>query len=258
MSANDKRQDLAKELVINSIGAAIAYDFKKEKNSSIIIAYSVGDKNEDVKFTAVRLPKRTMEREDFLSAIISAEGVNRASYVDYDGLDKDIYICRPRDGEVYDFVARDTVTNRYVSGFAEIEASNLKFATDPIAVKHGEILEVSVSYSAHGAGYQVNGLEFAIVNAFNACLLGRLFSREEFRLETGDFKRAKIEVRAHSAKYVDLSTLYIKPEVVEGDDFVSAYHTEPVNVIDGEDMTAKVYRIEYRASFNGYYISRIN
>ena len=258
MSANDKKQDVARELVINSIGAAIACDFKKEKNSSVIIAYSVGDKNEDVKFTAVRLPKKTMEREDFLSAIITAEGVRRATYVDYDGKDKDIYICRPRVGEVCDFAARDSVTNRYESGFAEIEASNLKFATEPITVKYGEVLDISVSYSAQGSDYQTSGLEFAIVNAYNACLLGRLFSREEFQLETGDFKRAKIEVRVLSAKFVDLSTLYIKPEILEGDNFVSAYVTEPVNVIDGDDMTAKVYRIEYRASYNGYYISRLN
>lgn len=258
MSANDKRQDLVKGVVINSIGAAVAYDLKKEKNSSVIIAYSLGENNGDVKFTAVRLPKKTMVREDFLNAIIAAEGVREATYVDYDGKDKDIYVCRPKDGEVYDFVARDNVTNRYTEGFAEVEASNLKFATDPITVKYGERLDISVNYSASSQNYAVNGINFAVVNAFNACLLGRLFLRDEFQLETGDFKRAKIEVRTYSAKYVDLSTLYIRPEILEGDDFVSAYLTEPVNVIDGDEMITKVYRIAYRSSFNGYFITRLN
>ena len=85
-----------------------------------------------------------------------------------------------------------------------------------------------------------------------------MFSRDEFHLETGDGTRVNIEVRAVSAKYVDLSTLYIRPEIIEGDNFVSSYITETMNVINGDEMLTRAYKLSYRTVFNGYYIERAN
>ena len=96
MSGEDKKQGVVNGLVINSIGAAIAYDAEKEKNSSIIVAYSKGKSNEDIRFTTIKTPKKALyTRQDFIDAIRSAEGVRNVTYVDYDGTDKDIYVCRP-------------------------------------------------------------------------------------------------------------------------------------------------------------------
>ena len=259
MAGNDKIQGVRCGLVLKSIAAAIAVDVEKEKNSCIIIAYAKGDTIEDIRFTAVKLPKKeTYQREDFLSAICHAENVKGLSYVDFDGKDKDIYICRPNEGDVFDFVGRDDIRNRYVDGFAEVEASHLNFTTDTVQVKPGKLLDITVSYSTDGIEFSQNSLQYAIINAFNACLLGRILSREEFHLETGDGSRVKYEIRSVSAKYVDLSTLYIKPEINEGVRFVSSYVTEPMNIINGDEITTRVYRFSYRASFNGYYVTRIN
>ena len=260
MSGEDKKQGVVNGLVINSIGAAISYDAEKDKNSLIVVAYSKGRSNEDIRFTTIKTPKKTQyTRQDFIDAVRSAEGVRNVTYVDYDGTDKDIYVCRPKEGDVYDFVERDDVRNRYVDGFAEVEASNLKFAVGDITLtKPGKPLEVEVSYNPTGSEYAINGLEFAFINAYNACILGRMFSRDEFQLETGDGGRAKYEVRSVSAKYVDLSTLYVRPECNEGDSFVSSYVTETMNVINGDEMITRAYKITYRASFNDYYLTRTN
>ena len=258
MSDNDKK-GVVNGIVLSSVAVAIAYDVKKEKNSLLMIAYSKSEMKNDISFVAIGLSKKkTYTREDFLAAIRIAEGVKTITYVDFDGTDKDIYICRAAEGEVYDFVQRDDIQNRYVCGFAEVEASNLKFSAEVDKIKTGVRLEIPVAFNNDGVEYEQNGLNYAVVNAYNACLLGKILSKDEFQLETGDRTRVKYEIRAHSAKYVDLSTLYIHPEKNEGDNFVSSYLTEPLNVIDGDEMSSKIYRIIYRASFNGYHITRCN
>ena len=255
MASNDKIHGVERGLIIRSVAAAITIDEEKEKRSSIIIAYAVGDSAEDVRFVAIKLPKKHLyEREDFLSAICHAENVKNITYVDFDGKDKDIYICRARAGAAYDFVERDKFANRFVDGFAEVESFNLKFETNATDIKTDTKLDIKVDYNIDAVVYPENSLKYAVINAYNACLLGRLFSHEEFQLETGEHLRAKIEIRGISSKFIDLSTLYVKPEIIEGEEFVSSYITEPINVINGEEMSTKVYRLLYKKSLNDYFI----
>ena len=258
--ANSKKIQGARNcLIVKSIAAAISIDEQKKKNSCIIIAYAKGDSVEDICFTAIKLPKsKTYRRDDFLSAVCHAENADSLTYIDFDGKDKDIYICRAKDGEVYDFVERNDVKNSYIDGFAEIEASSLKFSVNPVQIDFDKFPDVNVSYNPDGIAYERNSLQYALVNAFNACLLGKVLSGEEFHLETGDGTRVKYEVRTFSAKYVDPSTLYIRPQTNEVDSFINSYVTEPMNVIDGDEMITKVYKLVYRASFNGYYVTRQN
>lgn len=261
MSSEDKKQGVVNGVVVNSVGAAIAYDAEKEKNSVIILAYSKGNSNDDIRFTSIKPSKKgLLTRDDFIDAIRSAEKVRNVTYVDYDGTDKDIYVCRPCEGDVYDFVERDDIRNRYVDGFAEIEASNLKFSVDNVTApsKPMKPLDATVSFSPTGSEYSQNTLEYAVMNAYNACLIGKVFSRDEFRLETGDGGRVKYEIRSVAAKYVDLSTLYVHPEINEGDNFVSSYVTEPMNVINGDEIITRIYKISYRATFDDYYLTRVN
>ena len=144
-----------------------------------------------------------------------------------------------------------------MEGFAEIEASNLKFETEVDSIKSGCATAIPVTFNNISTTvYTENSIEYAVINAYNACLLGKVFSKDEFQVETGDGKRAKFEVRSIPGKYVDLSTLYIKPEINEGELFVNSYLTEPMNVINGDDMEVKVYRITYRRNLNDYYIAK--
>ena len=259
MANSDKIAGAVKSVVIKSIGAAIVLDTEKDKNSSVILAYAKGDSAGDICFTAMPLPKKKLyTRSDFLSAICQAENVKNITYVDFDGKDKDIYVCRAKDGNVYDFVERDERENKFSRDFAEIEASCLDFSTEPVSVKHYKPLEVSVRYDRSTPEYPENGIQYAITNAFNACLLGRLFTMEEFQLETGDGERVKYEVRSVPAKYIDLNTLYIKPEVFIGEKRVSTYVTEEMKVIDGVETSTKIYKLAYRPSANDYYITKKN
>ena len=258
MANNDKTQGVENGLIVKSIGTAIAIDAKKEKKSSIIIAYAVGEGTSDIRFTAIRLPKKQLYgTDDFLSAICKAEKVKNITYCDFDGTDKDIYVCRNKDGNVYDYVERDHKTNKYGVGFAEIETSTLKFETNVTEIEDTEtVLDIKVTHNIAAAEADPASLQYAVVNAYNACLLGIMFSHEEFQLETGEGKRVKIEVRSTPSRYIDLSTLYVKPEIIEGDKFVNTYVTEPINVINGRDMSTRVYRLAYRKSQESYYIAK--
>ena len=258
MANNDKKEGVVSGLIVKSIGTAIAIDAKKEKKSSIIIAYAVGEGTSDIRFTAIRLPKKELyEPKDFLSAICKAEKVKEITYCDFDGTDKDIYVCRSKDGNVYDYVERDSKTNKYGAGFAEIEASTLKFETNVTEIEDTEkVLDIKVTYNIAAAEADPSSLQYAVVNAYNACLLGIMFSHEEFQLETGEGKRIKIEVRRIPSRYIDLSTLYVKPEAIEGDNFITSYVTEPMNVINGRDMSTRVYKLAYRKSLESYYIAK--
>ena len=256
MASNEKIQGVSCGIIVKSIATAIALDLPKHKKSCIVVAYLLTDNADDVKFIALKLPKKTLTREDVLYAIKKVEGGKAITYVDFDGKDKDIYVCRAKDGDVYDFVERDEIKNKYADGFAQIESGLLKFTTNATDFKFDEQIDAQVTFRPEAERYEKDSFQYAIINAFNACLLGKAFSHNEFQLETGDGVRAKIEVRTVSAKYVDLSMIYVKPEVIEGENIINSYLTEPVNVIDGNDMSQRSYRLVYRRSMNDYVITR--
>ena len=259
MASNDKTQGIKNGLVVKSVAAAAVIDSSKAKNSCILIAYAKGDTKEDIRFTAIKLPKKNpYAREDFLSAIRHAENVKNLAYVDFDGKDKDIYVCRCADGDVFDFVERDNAANRYIKGFAEVQASNLLFETEKTSISLDKAMDIEVSHNGQGSSYERDSVQFAIINAYNACLLGIMFRGNQFRLETGDGERVKIEVREVSSKYVDLTTLYVRPVINVGDGFISSYNTEPMNIINGDEMVTRAYKLSYRAMFGNYYIERID
>lgn len=253
----DRKQGVEKGIILNSISAAMYTDLKKPKDSLIIVSYSKGNSIEDVKFVAMKPPVRApYKREDFIKAICSAENVRNLTYVDYDGKDKDIYICRKREGDVYEFVDRDETANRYVDGFAEIEASYLKFSVTIPKISFTNPLDFKFEYDPETPEYGEDSLEYAAINSFNACLLGKIFSGVEFQLETGDGNRVKYEVRKVSAKYVDLSTLYVRPDIIDGYKYVSSYTTEPMTIIDGNENMERVYKIAYKPIFKNYYVAK--
>ena len=256
MSNNEKIPGVNSGLIIRSIGTAIALDPPKHKNTCIIIAYLVTDKVDDVKFVAIKPSKKMLTRQEILSAISKVEGYKEIYYLDFDGKDKDVYVCRERNGIVNDFVSRDILSNKYADGFAEIESSVLPFEADVEEVKINQKINAKVNFCPLAPDYECNSLKYALVNAYNACLLGKAFSHEEFQLETGDGERIKIEVRTMRSKYLDLSTLYVMPETYEGEKLVNSYVTESLNVINGDDMVKKTYRLSFKRSLNDYLITK--
>lgn len=255
----ERKQGVEKAINLNSISAAMYHDAKRPKDSLVIVAYSKGNSHSDIRFVAIKPPVRSpYKREDFIKAIASAEDVRSVSYVDFDGKDKDIYICRKGLGEVYDFVDRDEAANRYTDGFAEIESSYLKFSAEVPKLVPMKPLEIDIIYNPEVPEYGEDSVEYAVINAYNACLLGKIFSGEEFQLETGEGRRAKYEVRKISGRYVDISTLYIHPEILDGTNYVASYTTEPMTVINGNETMTKVYKIAYNPTFKNYYVRRIN
>ncbi|MBO5851992.1 MAG: hypothetical protein J6R29_06650 [Clostridia bacterium] len=256
MSSNERIQGVNSGLIIKSIGTAITLDPPKHKNTSIIVAYLIKDNANDVQFVAIKPSKKVLTRKEVLSAISKVEGRKEIYYLDFDGKDKDIYVCRENSGEVYDFVERDVASNKYVKGFAEIESAIIPFEADVKDFKINQKLKATVNYTPIAPEYENGSLRYAIINAYNACLLGKAFSREEFHLETGDGERVKVEVRSLRSKYVDLSTLYVKPEAYEGEKLVNSYVTETINVINGNDMEKKTYRLSFKKSLNDYFIAK--
>ena len=247
-----------KSLIVNSIGVCVASPADKKQPPCIMVAYSVGNTVEDIRLFTMKLPKkRTCLREDFVNAISKLEKVRKVIYLDYNSQEKDIYVCRPKAGETCEIVQRDEKTNRFVEGFAEIESDLIKFDLKPLSVKIGKKLECEFFYRAD-VEYAKDSYEFAAVNAYNACLLGRVFSRDEFRLETGDGTKAKYEIRSVTSKYVDLTTLYLKSVKNSEKGVVEYYVTEPMLEINGEDMSQKTYQIIYKHILRDYSINRFD
>lgn len=245
-----------KSLILTSLSACVTVPTEKKHKTCIILAYAVGHDASDIRFTAMPLPKKELyTRADFLAAICKVEKVRYVSYKEYNGTEKDIYICRPATGEVVDFVARDEIQDRFTEGFSEIESDFLRFGLPTPRIKIGKRLEADISYQPKPS-YERDSYEYAVTNAYSACLLGRLFSQDDFRLESEENKRVKYEVRSTHSKYASSDTLYIRPIKQDPDSPVRDYETEPFTVIDGVDRTQKIYKITYRTTLKDYLLTR--
>lgn len=257
ISEKNKTDNMASECIIKSIAVCPAIaPAQKKATPCVFVAYTMTDMGMDVRFTAMKLPgKKLYTVQDFLTAVAQAEGVKNVTYVDFDGKIKDIYVCRASEGRIYDVVERDETKNRFVDGFAEISASHVKFSVQGSEVKIGAPLTFDVG-TGTSVGYDIGGYEYAIANAFNACLLGRVFSKDEFQLETKSRKRIKYEVRSVPAKVIEQEVLYIKPVCLDGEGLVSHYLTEEINVIDGDEISHRIYKIAYSNRLSDYNLTK--
>lgn len=245
----------ASDFIVKSVGACIAVPDEKKKTPLCFIAYLSGVGQAG--FVAIPFNAKLLyEREDFLSAIATAENVKHVTYVDEENRPKDVYVCRAASGRIVDIVERDERENRYIDGFAEVMASRVKFNTQKIdSVKPFTKLSATV-IPAISSAYAENSYEYAIINAYNAALLGRVFEREELLLETKSGSRVKIEVRNSSSKFVDDKTLFVKPVLTESENTVDYYLTEEFNYIDGDEVSHRAYKIIYSNRFNDYNLLR--
>ena len=255
-------ENVSFDFIVTSIGACVAIPSEKKKSPCLIIAYMTELEKSNVSFLLVPFPakNKVFTVEYILSAIKTAENVKSVTYNDSDGCKKDVYICRLNKGKVIDVIARNNDTNRYENGFAEIYSAGVRFTIDDedkIVWKTNKKWTCNISFSAD-CKYEQGTYEYALVNAYNACLMGRIFEREELHLETRDRKRVRFEVRKGTSTFVDEDMLYIHP--VFRDDLervIDYYVTEEFNYIDGENISCRSYKIAYSNRMNNYDLIRL-
>lgn len=245
-------------LIVKSIAVCAAFPEEKKKAPCVVVAYSAEQGN-DVNFIALPLPVKgkSLQAEEIVAQIAAAEGVNSVSYCDDESRPLDILVCRAEEGAVYDVVERDAVRNCYVDGFAEVTAGMMRFHADLAGVtwKFHEKLKIPVSAQRDDSPRDSYG--YAVANAYNACRLGKVFSREELYLETRDRRRVKIEVRNVTSRYVEEDILYLRPVIREGEGYVDHYCTEEFNYHDGSTVSRRAYQVKYSERLGDYNVTKV-
>ena len=246
------------DLIVTSVGVCAAMPNEKKKAPCVVIAYRK-EQGGKVSFVMTDFPaKKPYVAEDILNAIKQAEEVKNVTYVGNDGAKKDIYVCRENSGEVVDIVQRDNANNRFLEGIAEVQSTQLRFAVSlpaNFAWKSNKLLDISVDAGAPST-YDKRSYEYAIINAYNACLLGNIFEREELQLQTKGKKCVKIEVRANASVFVEEDVLYIRPIFREYQDCADFYQTEEFSYVDGDDVSTRIFKITYTNRFHDYNLVR--
>ena len=252
---NDAKTGVS-ELVVHSIGIS-PMEFAK-KGYIAIVAYMINAEQE-IRFTALEFSqKKLLTRESILNGIANAENVKRVSYIDEFSLPKDIYVCRKDEGEIIDVVDRDYEHQTFGEDFAEIASVKTRFVIKDYnakEIKAGRCFKYDIEYSFTHSGYEENSNEYAILNAYNSCLLGKAFCKEELRLSTKDGSRVKLEVKRAHSFYYDSKVLYLKPEV-NSENLLDYYLTEEFNYVDGAELLSRTFKLQFRDK--GYSIIRAN
>ena len=248
----------SKQLVVKSIGVCPFEEQGKKVIDGVVVAYLTDDESLNAHFVIMDMPsKRLYCREDFLTAIATAEGVKSVWHCDDENRPLDIYMCRASQGKIIDVVARDDYSNRYSEGFAEVLASNVKFQASNVdlsKVKRNALVDIIITPMILEKN-PVGSFKYAVTNAFNAALLGRAFTRDGLYLENREGKRIKIEVR-QATMFVDVETLFVAP-YSQSDGFVENYITEEFNYVDGNDAYNRCYKIEFRSRFGDYVMENV-
>lgn len=261
MALNQKdKKGFADDLTVSSIGACLAMPNEKKKPPCIVIAYKKGTENKIYFVVADLLPKNKLHNtETLMKAIMEVEGVRNVTYTDSEGRQKDIYFCRPGSGKITDVVERDYKGNAYTGGISEIYAGKVRFAihnAESVSFKSGKRISMDI-VGANDCDYERGSYEYAAINAYNACLLGKVFEREELYLETKSKQRVKIEVRTSSSAYIEEDVLYVKPIFREEGELVDYYQTEEFHYINGEEISSRAYKITYTNRLNDYTLVRV-
>jgi hypothetical protein len=174
--ADNKEKNKWSDFIVASIGACLAAPEEKKSDPCIVVAY-IASGEKTVSYLTMELPSKNKlyTRADFLAAIKTAEGVKNVTYTGAAGNEKDVYFCRSHEGKIIDVVDRDYEKNRYNGDISEIFSGRLKFLIsniDELSFKSGKTFNLKI-IGANENLYEENTYEYAIVNAFNAFLLGR-------------------------------------------------------------------------------------
>lgn len=247
----------ASDLVLISVGACPALPAGKRQPHGLIISYVSQPKGKP-SFLFVGLPKKGLySRQDVLDFIKAAENVKHVTYKDDKGRDKEILLCRNDSGTIIDVAGRNEDANCFEVGFAEVTAAPLRLSAamdEGVTPKEEKPFTVEISYASESK-HQRDGYCYAIVNAYNALLLGIVFDCEELQLETREGKRVRIEVRRSNASVVEEDVMYVAP-ITANEGVIDYYLTEEFNYIDGNESSTRKYKISYSTRTSAYRIIR--
>ncbi|NCA66895.1 MAG: hypothetical protein EOM87_02385 [Clostridia bacterium] len=236
----------ADDMIIKSVGAC---PLEANNQTVVAIAYLLMDK---IKFCVMPvIIGKKYGYEDFLNSVKLAERVKHIAY------SRDIYLCRESEGVITDIVERDNEHNVFADGFAEVAASKLDFCINDWINSLKPNTATQAEISAGSNKYEKNSLEYAVINAYNACLLGEVFDSEEFQIETKYNQRVRCEVRSSLGMYSSDKILLIKPVENSASGAVSYYETEKFMLIDGLESSICAYKITYTNYWGKYIVSRI-
>lgn len=261
MAATNKKLEAANDLVVNGVGVCLALPEDKKQTPLVFVAYMTGNKCSDVHFVPMAFPnKKPYTAAEIFAAIGQAEQVRNVTYTDPLGRPKDIFICRHNSGRIVDIALRNEEKNCFADGLAEILSSGVKFAVtlpEKPAFKPNKAAEIEVASTVERKYYTKDSYEYAIVNAYNACLLAGVLDSEEFQFETKNRRRVKFEFRKPHVSFVDDTVLYIEPIFRETDEFVEHYVTEEFGFVNGEEIAYRAYKIQFSPRLNHYQVARI-
>ena len=258
--SNSQGKGASTALLIKSIAACVATPSEKKKQPCVVVAYALKELGQEVFFLALPLPSKNklLRAEDIFEAIRNAEGADNVSYLDDESRTLDILFCRAEEGKAFDVVERDSEKNCYTEGFAEVTSAKLRFRAEQFANSAWKYNEkMSFKFTAAKDESERDSYEYAVVNAYNACLLGKVFRREELYLETRDRKRVKLEVRNVTSKYLTEDVLYVHPVSRDADGYIDYYVTEEFNYNDGKTLSQRAYQIRYMERLGDFNVTRV-
>ena len=244
-------EEKADEIIVKSIG--ICPMDKDDKHSCVVLCYAFSDY---IKFINIPYPKNKYDYQDLINVIKSVENVKKVQYSFSNGENRQIFICRKRDGKVNDIIERDYINNRFCGDFSQIVSSKLKFGISNELKQEKNYKTYSVEISPNINGQDDDAYKYTVLNAYNACLLGKVFFSEEFDMETKYGKHIKVEVRVDKSSY-DESLLNITPVYNSISGIVDYYETEKFSYIDGKSNIEKTYQIFYFSRIKDYEIRRV-
>lgn len=243
------KEDHANGLSLDSVGVCVYRPDSEKKKPLVFLAYKLGDIG--VRFTVLDCPpKKLFEKKELLEAVAEAEGVKALSYTYRAGRGKDIYVCRADGGRILDIVGRDYEHDVFEKEFCEILSSKLNFRIKDYIKgdwKVGCAMRYDIGYDHGFEGYDADSEEYALVNAYNACLLGSAFGGEQFDLVTGGGERVRFEVRRSKPYCYDGGTLFFTP-APEDAQVVNYYVSELFHDIDGERMLTRALKLQFRSN----------
>lgn len=245
-------KNIASDLIISGIGACVALPAEKKQKPYVMVVYTVNGRDLP-SFVALPLPAKQhpYARNDFLKGIGRAEKTSHVTYTDAEGRQRDICLVRPQEGTVVDVASRDSASNKFKEGFAEVAAVRPPVSVQELPAALSPYCRAELKIEVRGCTEKEGSYAYALANAYNACVLGRLFAE---KIELCDAKGApvKMEIRTAKAADGDESVLYFTPNL-NGDGEVNYYQSEDFSFIDGRPALVLQY---YKVTFNtllGYY-----
>lgn len=240
------------DLILSSIGACVAQADTKQE--SVVTAYCW--EGGEVKFLLMPVPKKANYKvKDFLDAIAKAEKVKNVIYRNENNTDRPVYMCREQLGKIKDVVDRDVKADRFIKGFCEIAALKINLSLFEKNIKMKQGVSCSFIFKNTVSEYGKDSLEYAIVNAYNAALLGLIFGKTLF-LETKYGEPIRHEIRIKKGAPDD-SVMDVTPIINPVYGYVDSYETETFHRIDDDGRIVCKYRIIYNPRGSNYTVKRV-